>query len=237
MIEEVEPRLVVVRDEREPLAREALGLLVDSIGDVQPVAEMLSELEERRRGMPSGGDYHLVVYVDDDGRPVAAATGVYLQGVNAAFITYLAVRKGLRGAHLGRRLRAHLVEEIRAEARAKGAGDLAWVVGEVRQESPWLKTLVRDGQAIPFDAPYFHPWQSRRGYGRYVLYREPIADARMEVGVDEVLRLLYDIYHRAYRLPFPLQNPNFCYILGQLEGRESVGAHPNFEEFIEGDED
>lgn len=236
-MDEAEPKLVIVRDEREPLAREALGLIVDAIGDVQPVREMLSELEERRRGMPSGGDYHLLAYVDGDDWPIAAAAGVYLQGVNAGFVTYLAVRKGLRGAHLGRRLRAHLVEEIRREARDKGAGDLAWIVGEVRQESPWLKTLVRDGQAIPFDAPYFHPWQSRRGQGRYVLYREPIADDRVEVRADDVLRLLYDIYHRAYRLPFPLHNDNFCYMLGHLEGRDTVGVHPNYEEFIEGDEE
>ena len=235
-MDDLDGRLVVLDDERKPLARQALELIVHAIGDVQPVGELLAELEEKRLGMLSGGDYHLLTYVDDDGKPVAAAAGVYLKGVNAGFITYLAVRKDQRGAHLGRRLRSHVVQAMRDEALRTTGHDLAWIVGEVRQESPWLKTLVRDGEAIPFDMPYFHPWQSRRGHARYVLYREPVSDPRTDLGADEVLRLLYNIYRRAYRLRFPLHSDNFCFMLGDLEGRETVGVHANFEEVLgEGD--
>ena len=46
-----EPRVVRVEDERDPLARAALTLIVEAIGDVQPVADLLSEIEEGRRGM------------------------------------------------------------------------------------------------------------------------------------------------------------------------------------------
>jgi hypothetical protein len=84
---EGEPRVVMVEDERTPLATEALELISYAIGDVQPVNDLLSEVEERRRGMPSGGDYHLLAMVDDDGRAAAAAAGIYLEGVNAGFIT------------------------------------------------------------------------------------------------------------------------------------------------------
>jgi GNAT superfamily N-acetyltransferase len=231
-MDELDLRLVVVDDERKPLARQALELIADVVGDVQPVRELLWELEEKRLGMPSGGDYHLLAFVDGEGLPVAAGAGVYLGGVNAGFITYLAVRKDQRGAHLGRRLRAHVVQAMRDEAVRTTGHDLAWIVGEVRQESPWLKTLVRDGEAVPFDMPYFHPWQSRRGHSRYVLYREPVSDERLELGGDEVLRLLYNIYRRAYRLRFPLQSDNFCFMLGDLEGRDAVGVHANFEELL-----
>lgn len=221
-----ELRLVDVVDERLPLAREALELIVQSIWDVQPVEDLLTELEERRRGMPSGGDYHLLTYTDGRGKPVAAAAGVYLRGVNAGFITYLAVRQDQRGRQLGRSLRAHLVEALRREAKSVGQPDLAWVVGEVKRDSPWLQTLVREGRAIPFDLPYFHPWQSRRTEGRYVLYREPVGDARPALPAEEVLRLLYAIYRRAYRIRFPLQNDAFGYMLGKLEGRDEIGADP-----------
>lgn len=221
-------RVVVVDDERTPLATQALELIACSIGDVQPVNDLLSEVEERRRGMPSGGDYHLLALVDEGGRAAAAAAGIYLEGVNAGFVTYLAVRQDLRGQLLGRRLRAHLVDSICGEARRKTGRDPAWVVGEVRSGSPWLRTLVHAGRAIPFGFPYFHPWMPRRSEGRYVLYREPLADARAELPGDEVVRLVYAIWRRAYRIRFPLQSDTFCYMLDRLQSAGTVGGHPDF---------
>ncbi|WP_420129697.1 hypothetical protein [Longimicrobium sp.] len=228
MIAEGEYRVVVVDDERAPLATEALELISTSIGDVQPVNDLLSEIEERRRGMPSGGDAHLLAMVDDDGRAAAAAAGIYLEGVNAGFITYLAVRKDLRGKLLGRGLRGHLVNSIRAEARRKNGADPAWIVGEVRSGSPWLQTLVGAGQAIPFGFPYFHPWMQRRSEGRYVLYREPLADTRAKLPAQEVVRLVYTIWRRAYRIRFPLQSETFCYMIERLQAAGTIGAHPDF---------
>jgi GNAT superfamily N-acetyltransferase len=221
-------RVVGVDDERTTLARETLELIASSIGDVQPVNDLLSEIEERRRGMPSGGDAHLLAMVDDDGRAAAAAAGIYLEGVNAGFITYLAVRKDLRGKLLGRGLRGHLLDSIRAEARRKNGAEPAWVVGEVRGGSPWLRTLVGAGQVIPFDFPYFHPWMPRRSEGKYVLYREPLADARTELPAHEVVRLVYAIWRRAYRIRFPLQSETFCYMIDRLQATGTIGAHPDF---------
>ncbi|MBB4639101.1 GNAT family N-acetyltransferase [Longimicrobium terrae] len=228
MAGESELRTVTVDDERLPLATLAIELITHSIGDVQPVEDLLTEIEERRHNMPSGGNYHMLAMVDESNHPVAAAAGVYLQGVNAGFITYLAVRQDQRGRELGRTLRTDLVNAMRAEARERTGSDLDWVVGEVRRESPWLRTLVSVGEAIPFDMPYFHPWQSRRTEGKYVLYREPVADTRPELPPDEVARLLYNIYRRAYRIRFPLQSDTFGYMLKKLEGRASVGVHPDF---------
>jgi GNAT superfamily N-acetyltransferase len=223
-----ELRTVEITDEREPLAREALELISESIGDVQPVDDLLTEIEERRRGLPSGGDYHLLATVDGHGRPAAAAAGIYLEAVNAGFVTYLAVREELRGMQLGRGLRAHLAESIRAEARRKTGGDPAWMVGEVRRQSPWLRTLVGAGQVVPFDFPYFHPWMHRRSEGRYVLYREHMADARLALPADEVVRLVYAIWRRAYRIRFPLQSDTFCYMLDSIESAGTIGTHPDF---------
>lgn len=218
MIAEGELRVMEVDDERTPLAGQALELISHAIGDVQPVRDLLSEVEERRRGMPSGGDYHLLAMVDPRERVSAAAAGIYLEGVNAGFVTYLAVRRDLRGRELGKTLRRHLVDSLRAEARRKTGADPAWTVGEVRADSPWLQTLARAGQAIPFGFPYFHPWMPLRSEGRYVLYREPLADRRTEIPAAEVVRLLYAIWRRAYRIRFPLQSDTFCYMVDQLQG-------------------
>jgi hypothetical protein len=223
-----ELRVVAIDDERVPLARETLELISESIGDVQPVDDLLSELEECRRGMSTGGDYHLLAMIDGDGRPAAAAAGIYLEAVNAGFITYLAVRSDVRGMFLGRGLRAHLVEAIRQESQRKTGGDPLWVVGEVKRQSPWLRTLVSAGEAIPFAFPYFHPWMPRRSEGRYVLYREPMADARPTLPADEVVRLVYAIWRRAYRIRFPLQSETFCYMIQQLESAVTIGTHADF---------
>lgn len=219
-------RVVELADEREPLALEVIELIRHAIGDVQPTDDLLSELEEKRRALPAGGDYHLLALVDGGGHPLAAAAGVYLEAVNAGFVTYLAVRSDQRRRRLGHGLRRHLIENFRREALRKRGEDLAWTVGEVRRGSPWLRTLVRGGRAVPFDLRYFHPWMSRRSEGSYVLYREPVADPRRELPTHEVAGLLYDIWRRAYRIRYPLQSDTFCYMLRQLEGRESVGADP-----------
>jgi GNAT superfamily N-acetyltransferase len=221
-------RVVEVEDERTELARASVELIQTAIWDVQPAADLLSEIEECRRGMPSGGDYHLIALVDGDEAPAAAAAGVYLEAVNAGFITYLAVREDVRGRQLGRELRGRLVECFREDARRLHGRDPAWTVGEVRRESAWLRSLVARGGAIPFDFGYFHPWMPLRAEGKYVLYREPIADGRGEIAADEVGRLLFAIWRRAYRIRYPLQSETFCYMLRKLEGRGMIGADPAF---------
>ena len=215
---------VEITDERSRLAREAVHLIRASIGDVQPTTDLLSELEERRRGLPSGGDYHIVGLLGPDERLTAAAAGVYLEAVNAGFITYLAVRTDQRERQLGRELRSHLVQAFVKDAHRIYGTDPAWTVGEVRRESRWLRTLVQNHGAIPFDVRYFHPWLPRSAEGWYILYREPVADHRPELPAQEVLRLLYAIWRRAYRIDFPLQSDTFCYMLDQLEAQQAIGA-------------
>jgi hypothetical protein len=44
-----------------------------------------------------------------------------------------------------------------------------------------------------------------------------------------VRRILYTVYRRAYRVRYPLEHAGFRNMLAQLEGREFVGAHPDFD--------
>jgi hypothetical protein len=232
MSSRAEARVVRLDDERDPATRGALELFAEAIGDVQPVDDLLSEIEEGRRGMYSGGGYHLLAHLDDGPRPAAAAAGVYLRGADAGFVTYLAVRADQRRRLRGRVLRGHLIESIRAEALAMDGREPRWIVGEVRRTSPWLRTLVRAGKAIPFDLPYFHPWMSRAAEGRYVLYREPVADRRTELPADEVARLLHAIWRRAYRIRYPLQSDLFRTMIDAVEARGTVGCHPDFADLV-----
>ncbi|HEX6132656.1 MAG TPA: GNAT family N-acetyltransferase [Longimicrobiales bacterium] len=235
MSEEI--RIVEIRDEREPLADEALAVIAEMFGphERQPLAELRSEIAERRLGMLSGYNFHLLTALYEEEETAAGTiVGLYLDGVNAGFITYLAVRRRYRGRRLARVLRPQLIEVFRGDARRAGYDDLAWVLGEVRADSPWLRRLVRTRGAIPFDLEYYHPGMSLGDAQRYILYRQPIADHRVELPVELVRRTLYAVYRRGYRVRYPLTREIFGAMLEQLEDREVVGVHPDFRDLLGG---
>ncbi|MBF5041835.1 hypothetical protein FGE12_05490 [Aggregicoccus sp. 17bor-14] len=223
------PRAVEVKDERSPLARHAITLMQEAIGDVHPASYLLGELRDTRQGRAQGGGYHLLALPDPEapgGEPLAAAAGAYLEAVHAGFVSYLAVREDQRGRGLGRSLREQLVDTFRAQARDAGAGELARVLGEVQQDSAWLRLLVREGRVVPLDFPYFHPWMSRRGEGYYALYLEPLADRRTELPAREAAGLVEAVWRRAYRIRDPVHWETYRYMLRRLEGRTTVGPDP-----------
>lgn len=228
-------RIVEIRDEREPLAEAALAVIADMFAahERQPINELRSEIAERRLGMLSGYNFHLLtaLYEGDD-LPAGTIAGLYLDGVNAGFITYLAVRKQHRGRRLARLLRQKLIEVFRADARREEYDDLAWVLGEVRADSPWLKRLIRTRGAIPYDLEYYHPGMSLGSSERYVLYRQPVGDHRRELTTELVRRTLFAIYRRGYRVRYPLNRDIFNNMLEQLEGREIVGVHPDYSDIL-----
>lgn len=222
-------RIVEVNDEREPVAREALELIREAFPphERQPLDQIAMEVAEKRLGLLTSYDFHLLTAASSEGQALAISAGVYLGGVNAGFVTYLAVRPGNRGKHLGRQMRVRLVEAFRADARSAGFDDLAWVVGEVRLENPWLRRLVRERAAVPFDLTYLHPGVDPGEEGEnWVLYRQPVGDDRQELPVGEVRRLLYAIWRRAYRVRWPLERPGFRAMLEEMEGKSTLGAHP-----------
>jgi GNAT superfamily N-acetyltransferase len=226
-----EPAVVEINDEREPIANAALGLIEEMFSpqDRHPLSELRSELAERRLGMFSTYNFHLLAAVyDDDPEPAGTITGVYLGGVNAGFVTYLAVRREYRGRRIARLLRPRLIEAFRADARTHGKDDLAWVLGEVRATSPWLRRLVRTRGAIPFDIDYYHPGMAPGDAKPYLLYRQPVSDFRRELPAALARRIIYAIYRRAYRVRYPLQRSSFVAMIDQLDGRETVGVHPAF---------
>jgi GNAT superfamily N-acetyltransferase len=226
-----EPRIVEVLDERDPLAAAALSLIEETFApaDRQPLHEMLAEVAERRHGLFSNYNYHLLTAVfADDPVPAGSIVGVYLGGVNAGFVMYLAVRREYRGRRIARLLRPRLIEAFRADARQTGFDDLGWVLGEVRARSPWLRRLIRTRGAIPFDFDYYHPGMTPGTGEPYILYRQPVSDTRRELPVALTRRIIYAIYRRAYRVRYPLQRPGFSAMLAQLQQKHTVGVHPDF---------
>jgi ribosomal protein S18 acetylase RimI-like enzyme len=224
-----EATIVSVDDERTPLAEAALSLIerIFPARDRQPSGQIAMEIAEKRLGLLTLYDFHLLAAVTGEGEVVGVCSGVYLGGVNTGFVTYLAVRKEARGSQLGRQLRVRLIEAFQADAALSQWKTLAAVVGEVRLDSPWLARLYRERSALPLDLSYYHPGQEPGNSAvRWVLYRQSIGDPRDELTVGEVKQLLYAIWRRAYRTRWPLERAGFREMLEQLEGRTIVGAHP-----------
>jgi GNAT superfamily N-acetyltransferase len=220
--------ILEIIDERSREAEEALELIAESFdrSDRHAISELKSEIEEKRHRLLGPFDFHLLAMLDDRGSVVATAAGVYLPGLNSGFITYLVVSRRQRGRKLGHHLRSALVDCFEANAEITGAGELRWVLGEVRLDSPWLMTLVKTGSVIPFDLDYFHPG-SHPGSSdeRYVLYREVVSDARARIPAVETARILYAIYRRAYRVRYPLERENFRAMIEQVEQADEIGPH------------
>ena len=223
-----------IRDERDPRARDALRLVLEMFApaDRQSISALLSEIAESRLNLLEGDGFHLITALADDGRPMGTIVGVYLRGVNAGFILYLAVRPEYRGKELARTLRRELGKAFRSDARRNGHTELAWIIGEVQSESAWLRRLVREREVIPFDLTYYHPGMSPGGGDKeYILYRDPVGDERPELPAQLVRQIIYDIYRRGYRVAYPLVHPGFAAMIEELDGRETVGPHPRMEEW------
>jgi GNAT superfamily N-acetyltransferase len=215
-------RIGEVLDERDSLAEAALELIAESfpVHERQPLTELRSEIEEKRRQLLLPYDFHLFVAADRPDRVLATVSGVYLAGINSGFITYLAVRQEARRRGLGQRVRRALVEAFREDARRSGHADLNWVLGEVRTDGHWLKSLVRNRGAIIFDLTYYHPGMLLESAPSYALYREPVGDNRRDLPVDEVRRIIYAVWRRGYRVRYPLHRDTFQAMIEELGGDE-----------------
>lgn len=226
---EADARVVEITDERDPLTERALELIAESFAshERQPLSELRSEVEEKRRALLLPYDFHMYAAVTATDSVLAMVSGVYLAGINAGFVTYLAVREEARRRGLGGRVRAALVDALREDSRRAGRADLAFVLGEVRADGDWLDTLVRQRDVLVFDLTYYHPGMVLGGAPPYALYREPIADERRELPADEVRRVLYSVWRRGYRVRYPLERATFQAMLEELETREVVGVHPD----------
>jgi hypothetical protein len=225
-----EIRIVEIVDERGALADGALALIEELFPshERQPLSELRSEIEEKRRRLLLPFDFHLFAAVHPPGRIVGVVAGAYLAGINAGFVTYLGVRREARDEGVAAAVRAALVDAFRADARRAGHDELAWVLGEVRTEGHWLASLVRNRGAIPFDLTYYHPGMMLESGPAYALYREPFGDHRREIPADEVRRIIYAIWRRGYRVRYPLERPTFQAMLSELDTKDPVPPHPDY---------
>lgn len=179
--------------------------------------------EESRLDLLAPYAFHFLV-AHRNGTVDGFVTGSYLAIVNVGFVGYLAVGPDAAGEQIGSRLRDRLIASLTLDAAAAGRSDLLGMMGEVEDGNPWLERMRRRG-ALTFDLRYLQPSTGGMSIVPLILYLEPIKVSRLRsLPVKTVRRLLYAIYRRLYRIPFPLMRAEFQDMLRQLEGRTRVGT-------------
>jgi hypothetical protein len=214
-----------VRHSADPLLTRGHQLL----RRIFPRREMVSRIEwrdslrEREARLWTDLRWHLVVARAGQ-RVLGVATGNYLGNVNTGMVGYVAVTSAARRAGIGPRLRDELRRLFERDAREILGKRLKAVVGEVRRDNPWLRSLIRRDRVLALDFRYFQP--GLRHAGRpvpLVFYYESLGAIRTRLPAVELRRLLYTIWRRIYRIARPLADPAFRRTLRDLAGRRWIG--------------
>ena len=187
------------------------------------IHEWRDSLREKEAGLWSDIRWHLVV-AEMAGRVVGVASGMYLGNINIGVVGYLAVGARARGLGVGSKLRARLRASFHRDARRIAAKPLEAVIGEVRRDNPWLRSLVRNERVLALDFGYLQP-KLRPGDKpvSLVLYYEGIARPIRRLASARLRTILYTTWRRIYRIARPLAHAEFRRMLQDLEGRASIG--------------
>jgi len=186
-------------------------------------SEWRASLAERRASLWSDIRWHIEV-AELNGAVIGVATGTYLGNVNVGVIGYLAVSSSARGLGVGPELRSRLRAAFKRDAERIAGKELRAVVGEVRRDNPWLKTLIRRDRVLALDFSYLQPGLRPEAEPvSLVLYFESLGRARRSLPVEYVKKLLYTIWRRVYRIPRPLATKAFRRMIRDLEDRPAVG--------------
>lgn len=197
--------------------------------EMLPVSDWRNAMREREEKLWTDIVWHLLV-ARQGGRVVAAATGMYLGNVNTGVIGYIAVVPRARSYGLGPRMRAALRRRFDTDARRVHGAALDAIVGEVRDDNPWLRHLIGRAGAIALDFPYYQPsLGGTRKPVPLVLYYQPLRrgrGGRRAVSAALLRRLLYTIWRRGYRIARPMEYAEFRRMLQSLAGRRTIGSQP-----------
>lgn len=190
------------------------------------IHEWRDSLREKEAGLWSDIRWHLVV-AEMAGRVVGVASGMYLGNINIGVVGYLAVGARARGLGVGSKLRARLRASFHRDARRIAAKPLEAVIGEVRRDNPWLRSLVRNERVLALDFRYLQP-KLRPGDKpvSLVLYYEGIARPIRRLASARLRTILYTTWRRIYRIARPLAHAEFRRMLKDLEGRAFIGEVP-----------
>ncbi|MEO8449465.1 MAG: hypothetical protein ABI647_06735 [Gemmatimonadota bacterium] len=186
-------------------------------------AEWRASLAEREARLWADFRWHLFV-AERAGEVVGVASGSYLGNMNIGMVGYLVASPLARGRRVGPRLRIRLGAAFARDAREAGHRALEAVVGEVRRDNPWLKTLIRRRKVLALDFDYLQPrLHHTKKPVPLVLYYDTARQIR-RLTCAFLRRLLYTIWRRVYRIARPLTRLAFRQMLRWLDHHRSIGG-------------
>lgn len=225
MAGKLSPTIREVLHSTDPAVTRGHGLVWRTFHKSESVGrgEWLNSLREREAGLWTDMRWHLLV-AELAGAVIGVATGTYLGNVNTAVIGYIAVSRAARGTGVGPRLRARLRNLFRRDARQLSGKPLQAIIGEIRRDNPWLRTLIRRDQVLALDFGYRQP-RLRPGEPSVplVMYYEALDRVRHRLPAAQIRKLLYALWRRTYRIAQPLSDPAFRRMLAELDGRSFIG--------------
>lgn len=186
-------------------------------------SEWQESLTERDAGLWSDSRWHILV-AELEEEVIGVASGTYLGNINIGVIGYLAVSNRARGFGVGPRLRARLRAHFIRDARSIHGTPLEAIVGEVRPDNPWLRTLIRREEVLALDFDYLQPDLHRSGQPvPLVLYYESLTRLRRRLPTALLRQILYTTWRRIYRIARPMSHAPFRRMLAGIKGRKTIG--------------
>ncbi len=219
------PSFREVIDPTDPALLQAHTLLRRAFHKTELVSrsEWQESLSERDAGLWSDSQWHILV-AELEGEVIGVASGTYLGNINIGVIGYLAVSARARGFGVGPRLRKRLRTLFVRDARRIHGAPLEAIVGEVRPDNPWLRTLTRQESVLALDFDYLQPDLHRSGQPvPLVLYYESLTRIRRRLPTALLRRILYTTWRRIYRIARPMSHAPFRRMLAGLKGRKTIG--------------
>jgi len=97
----------------------------------EPLAKMKEYLQLKEQGWYGKNDYHIIVAVDAEDRPVGGSISDFLEKPNAGVIEFLFISPEQRLKGLGRRLLEETERMLHHSAQRSLGRPLDWVIGEI----------------------------------------------------------------------------------------------------------
>jgi len=214
-----------VIDPVDPAVVDAYALLTKTFHRGERVArrDWTSTMREQAQGLHTDVFWHLLV-AERGSKVIGFASGTFLGNVNMGIIGYLAIAADARAGGLGSRLRSTLRRRFMSDAKRVNGRELDGLLGEVSSGNPWLRALNRRSGVLLLDLAYYQPkLREDDEPSPFVLYYEAVGRSVEQFKVDELRRILYAMWRRAYRIARPLDRPAFRRMLASLSRRRSVG--------------
>jgi hypothetical protein len=144
-----------------------------------------------------------------DGELAAAQLGGLLPAVGLVSLPYTAVAEPFEGRGVYRRLKAAMIEQLRADARARGLPEPAGNVSEEVIDSAQYRRKVEGGIAVVLPVSYIAPAAQGLEETPLALTFEPLTDAAPPTSPDALRAIIAAVYRGLYRIANPEHDPAF----------------------------